>query len=63
MRLVADTAPPGLEPSARPDPRSDSAITPGVHRGYAATWFAVAAAALIIYVLAMLKRGKKEQAE
>ena len=63
MRLVADTAPPGLEPSARPDPRSASAITPGVHRGYAATWFALAAAALIIYVLAMLKRGKKEQAE
>jgi surfeit locus 1 family protein len=60
MRLVAETAPPGLQPSAKPDAKSASAITPGGHRGYAATWFALAATALIIYLLAMAKRRKKE---
>ena len=62
MRIVADTAPAGLEPSARPDARSASAISPGGHRGYAMTWFALAATALIIYLLAMMKRRRKDQA-
>ena len=60
MRLVAASAPPGLEPSKPPQVATASAITPGVHRGYAATWFALAAIALIIYGLAVRKRMKAE---
>jgi len=61
MRLVALGAPPGLEPSKVPDARSASPITPAGHRGYAATWFSLAAAAFIIYVLAMRKRWREGQ--
>jgi cytochrome oxidase assembly protein ShyY1 len=60
MRLVAASAPPGLEPSALPDVRTASAITPAGHRGYAATWFALAAVALVIYLLALRKRRPPE---
>ena len=56
MRLVAASAPPGLEPSAPP---SLSAI-PNNHRMYAAQWFAFAAIALIIYALALRKRWREE---
>lgn len=52
MRLVADGAPAGLEPSARP---SLTAISNN-HRMYAIQWFAFAAIALVIYALAL--RGK-----
>ena len=52
MRLVAASAPQGLEPSAPP---SLSSI-PNNHRSYALQWFAFAAIALIIYVLALRKR-------
>ena len=52
MRLVAAAPPPGLEQSAPP---SLDAI-PQNHRGYAATWFAFAAIALVIYALALRKR-------
>jgi surfeit locus 1 family protein len=52
MRLVADQAPSGLEPSARP---SLSAISNN-HRMYAVQWFAFAAIAIVIYALAV--RGK-----
>ena len=52
MRLVADQAPAGLEPSARP---TLSAISNN-HRLYAIQWFAFAAIALVIYALAV--RGK-----
>lgn len=52
MRLVADQAPTGLEPSARP---SLSAISNN-HRLYAIQWFAFAAIALVIYALAV--RGR-----
>src|SRR4051794_38109688 len=38
MRLVADGAPPGLEPSKTPDVSTASPVTPAGHRGYAATW-------------------------
>jgi cytochrome oxidase assembly protein ShyY1 len=58
MRLVAASAPPGLEPSAEPSPETASAITPAGHRMYAATWFALALAALIIYMLVLMKRGR-----
>ena len=52
MRLVAASAPPGLEPSAPP---SLSSI-PNNHRNYALQWFAFAAIALVIYALAVRKR-------
>lgn len=52
MRLVAASAPPGLQPSALP---SLSAI-PNNHRSYAIQWFAFAAIALVIYILALRKR-------
>jgi surfeit locus 1 family protein len=55
MRLVAGSAPPGLEPSAAP---SLSSI-PNNHRSYALQWFAFAAIALIIYGLAVRKRLKE----
>ena len=58
MRLVAASASPGLEPSAEPSPETASAITPAGHRMYAATWFALAVAALIIYILVLMKRGR-----
>lgn len=57
MRLVAATAPSGLEQSAPP---SLSAI-PNNHRSYAVQWFAFAAIALIIYGLALGKRLKEER--
>jgi surfeit locus 1 family protein len=56
MRLVAATAPQGLEQSAPP---SLSAI-PNNHLSYAVQWFAFAVIALIIYGLAVRKRLKDE---
>ena len=52
MRLVAASAPQGLEPSAAPTLSS----IPNNHRSYALQWFAFAAIALVIYVLAVRKR-------
>jgi hypothetical protein len=62
MRLVAATSPPGLEPSRPPSVESVSPISPSGHRMYAATWFALALAALIIYVIATVKRGRPAKA-
>ena len=59
MRLVAASAPAGLEPSMTPDVATASPITPAGHRGYAATWFSLAAIALVIYGLAVRKRLKE----
>ena len=59
IRLVAGSAPPGLEPSAVPSVETASSITPSGHRMYAATWFALALAALIIYIIAVMKRGRQ----
>ncbi len=59
MRLVASTAPPGLEASRVPDVASVSPVTPTGHRGYAATWFAMAIVALAIYALALRKRWRE----
>jgi len=56
MRLVAASAPPGLQPSAEPS----LASIPNNHRFYAVQWFAFAAIALIIYALAVRKRVKQE---
>jgi cytochrome oxidase assembly protein ShyY1 len=61
MRLVAATAPQGLQPSRTPDARTASPITPAIHRGYAATWFSLAAIALIIYGFALRKRLKEQR--
>jgi len=58
MRLVAATAPTGLEPSKVPDVSTVSAITPAGHRGYAATWFALAVVALAVYAVAVRKHLK-----
>ena len=52
MRLVAASAPQGLEPSAAPTLSS----IPNNHRSYALQWFAFAAIALVIYALAVRKR-------
>jgi len=59
MRLVAATAPPGLEPSKPPEVDSISPVTPAGHYGYAATWFGLALVALIIYGLALRKRQRQ----
>ena len=58
IRLVAGTAPPGLQASKVPDASNASAVTPAGHRGYAATWFALAIVALVIYALAVRKQLK-----
>ena len=57
MRLVAASAPPGLEPVAPPSLDS----VPNNHRFYAIQWFAFALIAAIIYGLALRLRWKKER--
>ena len=61
IRLVAASAPPGLEPSRVPDTSSISSITPSTHHGYAATWFALASAAALIFALALWRRMRREE--
>lgn len=56
MRLVASSAPPGLEPSAPPSLET----IPNNHRSYALQWFLFAAIATVIYALALRKRLKAE---
>jgi surfeit locus 1 family protein len=58
MRLVAATSPAGLQPSKVPDAKTASPVTPAGHRLYAATWFSLAAIALIIYGFALRKRWR-----
>jgi len=53
-RLVADPAAAGLQPLARPDPGS----LPNNHLAYAGQWFFFALTALVIYVLALRRRGR-----
>ncbi|HVM22782.1 MAG TPA: SURF1 family cytochrome oxidase biogenesis protein [Sphingomicrobium sp.] len=55
MRLVAASAPPGLEPSRPPSPETIR----NNHRSYALQWFAFAAIALLIFGLAL--RGRLRQ--
>ena len=59
IRLVAASAPPGLEPSAPPS----LASIPNNHRSYAVQWFSFAAIALTIYILAVRKRLKEDPAK
>ncbi|UYY57559.1 SURF1 family protein [Sphingomonas sp. S2-65] len=55
LMLVADTPPAGLERNAAPDMSS----VPNNHLGYAVQWFLFAAAAVVIYVLALRLRARK----
>ncbi|HJP69100.1 MAG TPA: SURF1 family protein, partial [Sphingomicrobium sp.] len=55
MRLVAASAPPGLEPAASPSIFN----IPNNHRSYAVQWFAFAAIAVVIYVLALRRRSRE----
>jgi surfeit locus 1 family protein len=57
MRLVAASAPPGLQPSAPPSLNT----IPNNHRFYAIQWFAFALIALLIYGLAVRKRLRDER--
>jgi cytochrome oxidase assembly protein ShyY1 len=63
MRLVAASAPPGLMASKPPQASSASPVTPAGHRGYAATWFSLAAIAMVIYGLVLRKRLREEPAK
>jgi len=56
LMLIADTAPEGLEPSMPPDPST----VPNNHLAYAVQWFIFAALAVVIYLLALRRRGKKQ---
>lgn len=54
VRLVSTEAAPGLEPAQLPSIED----IPNNHRFYAFQWFFFAAAALVIYVLALRKRSR-----
>ncbi|HEU0284342.1 MAG TPA: SURF1 family cytochrome oxidase biogenesis protein, partial [Sphingomicrobium sp.] len=58
MRLVAASAPEGLETVAPPSLES----IPNNHQSYAIQWFLFAGIAALIYFLALRLRWKKEQA-
>ncbi len=53
-RLVASPAQAGLAPLAPPDPNT----LPNNHLAYAGQWFFFAATALVIYLLALRRRGQ-----
>ncbi len=58
LRLVSSRGLGGLEASAAPSPE----MIPNNHRSYAVQWFAFAAIASIIYILALAKRAKEKAA-
>jgi surfeit locus 1 family protein len=58
MRLVAAAPGPGLQASAPPSPDT----IPNNHLSYAIQWFLFAGIALVIYVLALRGRWRKEAA-
>lgn len=55
MRLVSSTGLGGLEASAPPSPT----MIPNNHRSYAFQWFAFAAIAMVIYLLALAKKTRE----
>lgn len=57
--LVADRPANGLRASAKPSPDT----VPNNHRAYAVQWFLFAAAALVIYGLAVARRLKEEESK
>jgi hypothetical protein len=60
IRLVAATAPPGLQPAGLPSVEDAVPVTPGRATLYAIQWFSFAIIALIIYGLAVRKHLKQE---
>ena len=60
IRLVAASAPAGLEPAGLPSLDTAVPVTPSRNRFYALQWFSFAAIALIIYALAVRKRLTEE---
>ena len=58
MRLVSAAGLGGLKASAPPSPE----MIPNNHRSYAVQWFAFAAIALVIYILALSKRSREAKA-
>ncbi|WP_247710979.1 SURF1 family cytochrome oxidase biogenesis protein [Qipengyuania vesicularis] len=54
-RVVADEPAPGLQGSAKPDPRN----IPNNHLAYAGQWFFFALTALVIYILALRRRATR----
>ena len=60
IRLIAASAPPGLQPSGLPSAETAVLVTPGRNRFYALQWFSFAAIALVIYGLAVRKRLKEQ---
>lgn len=63
IRLVAASAPPGLQPAGLPSVDTAVPVTPSRNRLYALQWFSFAAIALIIFGLALRRRLKQERAE
>jgi cytochrome oxidase assembly protein ShyY1 len=61
IRLVAATAPPGLQPAGVPSAETAVMVSPSRNRFYALQWFSFAAIALIIYGLAVRKRMREEE--
>lgn len=59
MRLVAAEPASGLEAVAPQVATVE--VTPGRNRGYAATWFGLAAVALVIYAFALRKRMREQK--
>jgi len=51
--LVSDVAAPGLQPSASPSLKD----IPNNHLAYAVQWFLFAAVAVVIYLIALVRRG------
>jgi surfeit locus 1 family protein len=51
--LVSDRPAPGLTANAPPDPAS----VPNNHLAYAVQWFLFAAVAVVVYVVALRRRG------
>ena len=60
IRLIAASAPPGLQPVALPSVETAVQVTPARNHFYALQWFSFAAIALVIYGLAVRKRWKEE---
>ena len=58
IRLVAASAPPGLDQSSLPSVETAVPVTPAGNRSYALQWFAFASLAALIYVLALRKRWR-----
>lgn len=63
IRLVAASAPPGLQPAALPSPETAVPITPGGNLLYALQWFAFAVIAAVVYILALRKRWRSAAPE